>query len=77
LMNALAPTIRERIERLRASAQEAQARQPFPNWPDDRRAAPNDMIRSALFGVVKPLESPVRFMLPCGISLFSQASAFA
>jgi hypothetical protein len=26
---------------------------PFPNWPDDRRAVPNDMIRSALFGVVK------------------------
>jgi TrfA protein len=52
-MNVLDPTIRAGIERLRASAQEAQTRNPFPNWPDDRRAAPNDMIRSALFGVVK------------------------
>lgn len=26
---------------------------PFPEWPEDRRAAPNVAIRSALFGVVK------------------------
>jgi hypothetical protein len=25
---------------------------PFPQWPDSRRGAPNDVIRSAVFGVV-------------------------
>jgi hypothetical protein len=25
---------------------------PFPNWPDDRRGAPNEVIRSSIFGVV-------------------------
>jgi hypothetical protein len=27
--------------------------EPFPNWSDDRRAVPNDMLRSALFGRVR------------------------
>jgi hypothetical protein len=52
----LSPEIREvqeGIERLRKKAEEDQMRQPFPSWPDDRRAVPNDMIRSALFGVVQ------------------------
>ena len=51
-MNTL-DQIREGIDRLRDKALEEQMRLPFPNWPDDRRAAPNDMIRSALFGVVQ------------------------
>lgn len=25
----------------------------FPDWPDDRRGAPNPVIRSAIFGVVR------------------------
>jgi hypothetical protein len=52
-VNALDPKIREGLERLRKKAAEGQLLLPFPNWPDDRRAAPNDVIRSALFGVVQ------------------------
>jgi hypothetical protein len=52
-MNVLDPTIREGLEHLRKKAAENKLLLPFPNWPDDRRAVPNDMIRSALFGVVK------------------------
>lgn len=52
-MDTLDPSLREGLERLRKKAAEDQMRLPFPNWPDDRRAAPNDMVRSALFGVVK------------------------
>jgi hypothetical protein len=26
---------------------------PFPDWPDDRRGAPNAVVRSAIFGVVR------------------------
>jgi hypothetical protein len=26
---------------------------PFPDWPDDRRGAPNTVVRSAVFGVVR------------------------
>ena len=51
-MNTL-DQIRKGIDSLRDKALEEQMRLPFPNWPDDRRAAPNDMIRSALFGVVQ------------------------
>jgi hypothetical protein len=52
-VSTLDPKIREGLERMRDEAREKQMFQPFPNWPDDRRAAPNDMLRSALFGVVQ------------------------
>jgi hypothetical protein len=52
-MTALDPKIREGLERLRKTSAAEHALLPFPDCPDDRRAAPNDMIRSALFGVVK------------------------
>lgn len=52
-MNTLDPKIREGLERIRDKAREEKMLLPFPNWPDDRRAAPNDMLRSSLFGVVK------------------------
>ena len=44
----------EEISRQRAAeAREAIQMKLFPMWPDDRRGAPNDVIRSAIFGVVK------------------------
>jgi len=49
----LDPQLRTTLTRLRERVQQDQMRLPFPQWPDDRRAAPNDMIRSALFGVVQ------------------------
>jgi hypothetical protein len=45
--------IREGLELLRAKSAAEHALLPFPDCPDDRRAAPNDIIRSGLFGVVK------------------------
>jgi hypothetical protein len=64
---AVSPDIREIQERLAKLKDESERRlllqqqqdfkalqlEPFPNWPDDRRAVPNDMLRSALFGVVQ------------------------
>ncbi len=44
----------EKLSRQRAAeAREAIQMKLFPMWPDDRRGAPNDVIRSAIFGVVK------------------------
>jgi hypothetical protein len=56
--------IQERIAKLRDESErrlllkqqqdfEALQLKPFPNWPDDRRGAPNAMIRSAFFGVIR------------------------
>lgn len=45
--------VERRVAAMREDYLKALPFKPFPNWPDDRRAAPNDMIRSALFGVVK------------------------
>ncbi len=53
-------SVRERIGKLEdisrqraAEARETIQMKLFPMWPDDRRGAPNDVIRSAIFGVVK------------------------
>ncbi len=43
----------KRGRELSAKRAEEFAQLPFPEWPEDRRAAPNVAIRSALFGVVK------------------------
>jgi hypothetical protein len=49
--------ITERASELAGVAREAKAVQIqlsiFPTWADDRRGAPNEVIRSAIFGVVK------------------------
>lgn len=47
------PALQQRIEVLRQEQEERQLEMPFPNWPNDRRAAPNLAIRSALFGVIR------------------------
>jgi hypothetical protein len=52
-------SIKKLIERAKQRATEgrreelkAMQQRPFPLWPDDRRGAPNEVIRSAIFGVV-------------------------
>ncbi len=43
-----------RLQRLAKGQQQAALQMKlFPEWPDDRRGAPNTVIRSAIFGVVK------------------------
>lgn len=43
-----------RLQRLaKGQMQAALQMKLFPEWPDDRRGAPNTVIRSAIFGVVK------------------------
>jgi len=45
--------IRERIENLKEEVQKNQMRLPIADWAEELRAAPNEVLRSALFGVVK------------------------
>jgi hypothetical protein len=49
--------IDERVARLQKKARDQQRRELqlklFPDWADDRRGAPNEVIRSAIFGVVQ------------------------
>lgn len=45
--------ISKRIESIKEEAHEALMHLSFPHWPDDRRGAPNSVIRSAVFGVVR------------------------
>jgi hypothetical protein len=49
---ALDPKIREGLNRLKDQARGEQMRLPFDDWAEDLRAAPNEVLRSALFGVV-------------------------
>lgn len=43
---------KQRAVRSQGEHLEAMQLLPFPAWPDDRRGAPNSVIRSAIFGVV-------------------------
>lgn len=45
--------VQRRIGQLRAMAYSELQLKLFPDWPDDRRGAPNTVIRSAIFGVVR------------------------
>jgi hypothetical protein len=51
-MSALNPKIQERIERMRDKARRDQMRLPFDDWANELRAAPNEVLRSGIFGVV-------------------------
>jgi hypothetical protein len=46
--------VRAGVTRLQWAARERQLGLPFQDWSERLRAAPNAMLRSALFGVVKP-----------------------
>jgi hypothetical protein len=46
--------IGEGLDRLQDGARQRQLSLPFLDWAERMRAAPNAMLRSALFGVVKP-----------------------
>ncbi|NNM93694.1 MAG: hypothetical protein HKL92_10165 [Candidatus Eremiobacteraeota bacterium] len=46
-------SIRERAAALAEDARQRQMQLPFPAWPERFRSAPNVMLRSALFGVVR------------------------
>ncbi|MHB8147368.1 MAG: plasmid replication initiator TrfA, partial [Vulcanimicrobiaceae bacterium] len=50
---ALSKSIREKIAQNAAEATALALHEPLPNWPDRMRAAPNVLLRSALFGVGK------------------------
>ncbi len=45
--------IQERIERVRDKAQSDKMRLPFDDWAEELRAAPNEILRSGIFGVVR------------------------
>ena len=49
----IGPSIKERAAALAVDARRRQMRLPFPDWPERFRSAPNVMLRSALFGVVR------------------------
>jgi hypothetical protein len=53
LMNVLNPKIHERIGNIREKAQRDQMRLPFDDWANELRVAPNEVLRSAIFGVVR------------------------
>jgi hypothetical protein len=52
LANPLAERAKQHAEKSRQQAMQSMQLLPFPQWPDDRRGAPNGVIRSAIFGVV-------------------------
>jgi len=53
-MSPLDPPIQKRFDCLIERVREEQKKLPFANWAEDLRAAPNEILRSALFGVVRP-----------------------
>lgn len=54
---AVTPTliavVRQRISAIKAGQLKELQLKLFPDWPDDRRGAPNTVRRSAIFGVVR------------------------
>jgi len=54
MTNNLARNISEGLQRIQQEQRARQLGLPFPDWIERLRAAPNAMLRSALFGVVKP-----------------------
>jgi hypothetical protein len=49
----LMPTVQRRISTIQAEHRRELQLKLFPEWPDDRRGAPNTVIRSAIFGVIR------------------------
>jgi hypothetical protein len=45
--------IQERIDRLRDKVRSDKMRLPFDDWAEELRAAPNEILRSGIFGVVR------------------------
>ncbi len=49
----LIAVVRQRISAIKAGQLKELQLKLFPDWPDDRRGAPNTVLRSAIFGVVR------------------------
>lgn len=53
MSSSLHPKIQAGLARIQAEVRAAQESSPLPDWTNDLRAAPNEVLRSSIFGIVR------------------------